>query len=257
MPLKTFAKREEVPEAQREKALELKDGQFVISEDEDTSGLKNSVGAARKERDDAIAAQRAAEAKAADKQRELDAHKAATGDTEKKTADLLAQWKRDTDAAVEAAKKELQGKVDELTGFKTTKLRDDELRKAFRKAGGREDLEEDVIVLTRGNFKLVDGDKLVNVDEHGNVTTTAPEQFYAKLKETRGVFFKGTQGDGGGADGGGTGGTASLSTKPPTAWSSEERAKFINENGQDAYTKLLDDQVRQSATAAATKKAAA
>jgi hypothetical protein len=255
MPLKLFPKREEIPEAHRASAVELKDGQFAIAEEEDTTGLQNTIKATRKERDDAIAAKASAESKAADTQRQLDARIASTGDVDKKISDLLTKWEADKNAAVQAAKDEAQKRIDELSGFRNKRLVEDELKKAFRAAEGREDLEDDVVALTRGDFKLVD-DKLVNVDASGQVTTVSPEQFYKNLKAKRGMFYKGTQADGGGAPGGGGAPAGGLDTKPPTQWTSEERANFLQQHGQGEYQKRLDAEVLQKSIAAAKPKAA-
>lgn len=255
MKLKTAATRDEVPEALRESAVEGKDGSWHYAEDEDTTGLKNTVKTVRKERDEAVAAQRAAEEKAAATQRELDAKVASTGDTDKKISELLTKWNADKDAAVAAAKKPLE---DQLAAA-NTKLNDHlvvgKLREAFRSNDGDPDHENDVIDLTKANWRLVD-DKPVLYGADGNPTTTSPEDFYKEHKAKKGLYYKGTQADGGGAAGvKGSGGTVVGNDKPVTEWSTDERRAFIDANGQEAYRTKLDE-FQRDAFAKAGKKVA-
>lgn len=200
MPFPTFKTQDEIPEQFRSE-YEERDGAWHPKL-EDTTGLKNSLAAARRERDEALRkAAEEAEGKAA-VQRQLDAQKATGGDVDKKISDLLAQWEKDKDAAVEAATKPLKEQLGQKDGKLRTLLLDDKLREAFIAAGGRPEKADRAVALNKHHFDLIDGDRLVMKDAQGTVLTTTVEEHFGKTYKAQDPeFYKGTEAAGGGAGG--------------------------------------------------------
>ena len=89
-------------------------------------------------------------------------------------------------------------------------------------------------------FDLTDDGKVfLKSDPTADVESYITKDLVAK----KGHLFKGTAASGGGAaghSGGGRGGAA----KPPTEWSTEERAAYIEQHGAEKYRDLLNEQMR-------------
>lgn len=194
MPFKTFKTLEEIDEAQREDAVELKDGTFAVVED---SGARETIAKIRKERDEFKRSARDAEDRLAERQREVDALKATTGDAEKKTGALLEQWRKDTEAAVAAVSKEKDALASELRQVKLI----DKAKETFVRLGGRPEKAEAAIKLNRDRLDLIDGVPVIK-DEKGEVTTKSLDDYFGKdFRKEMPEFFAGTQAAGGGANG--------------------------------------------------------
>jgi hypothetical protein len=255
MPFPKFAKQDEIPEAFRSE-YEERNGEWHPKV-EDTTGLKNSLEAARRERDEFKTKLGAETEKSAGLQRQLDAQKAAGGDPDAKISELLAKWEKDKAAAVEAATKPLQEQLGQKDGQLRTLLIDDKLREAFIAAGGRPEKADRAIALNKQHFDLIDGNRLVKKDAQGNVLTETVEDHFGKTyKAIDPEFYKGTEAAGGGAGGHqqpGPGAANGLDADP-TQWSGEQRAQFIEQNGPEAYRTTLDKHLAAKVTAGAGAK---
>jgi hypothetical protein len=209
MPFPTYKSKADIPKG-AEDVYEEKDGGWspILP---DTSKADETITKLRKEKKDAETASKTATDNAADLQRQLDAAKASGGDVDKKIAELLEKWNKDTDAKVATVQKQL----DEATGSLRTKNLDDKLREYFVKAGGRPERADKAVADTKKHFDLVD-DKIVHKNEKGDVTTTKPEDFYAKTyREEMKEWYTGTKAAGGSSTGGA--GTKPVNTDPAAA----------------------------------------
>lgn len=194
MPFKTFASLDEIDEPLRGEAVELKDGTFALAED---GGAKETIAKIRRERDEFKRAAREVEDKLAERQREIDALKANTGDVEKKTGALLEQWRKERDEAVAKVAAEKAALEAELRQVKLI----DRAKETFVKLGGRPEKADAAIKLNRDRLDLIDGTPVVK-DEAGEVTTQTLDEFFGKaFKAEMPEFFVGTQAAGGGAGG--------------------------------------------------------
>lgn len=83
---------------------------------------------------------------------------------------------------------------------------------------------------TGAAYALKDGKRIVDID--GNHVTF--DKHYKKLKTEHGLFWSGGQGAGLRGNGGGEGFTGN-----PSNWDHATKMQFIQENGREAYAKLL------------------
>ncbi len=194
MPFKTFASLDEIDEALRGEAVELKDGTFALAED---GGAKDTIAKIRRERDDFKRQVRETEERLAERQREVEALKASSGDVDKKTAELLAKWQKDTETLVGAERVKAEKLEAELRQVKLI----DKAKETFVKLGGRPEKAEAAIKLNRDRLDLIDGVPVIK-DAQGEVTTQTLDDFFGKaFKAEMPEFFVGTQAAGGGAGG--------------------------------------------------------
>lgn len=228
MPLKAFDTRDAVPEAHRANAIETKDGKFVISEEEDTTGLKNSLKAAREERATAERKAKELESRISTLEESIEAGKAGI------SGDKLTEIQRKAEekfqpqlTELEERRKELRelrldGAVKSLLG----KAKAVDVDAAFKVVGDQFDL-------------TTDGKLIVKADPTADV-----EKYITGTVVTKhGFLFKGTEADGGGAAGAQNGLPGDGKTSP-TKWTSEQREKYIEANGSEAYSKLLNEELR-------------
>lgn len=196
MPFPTYANKSEIPKG-AEDVYEEKDGKW-IPKLPDVSQLEGTLTKVREEKRNAEAAAKAATEKAADLQRQVDAAKLTGNDFEKKSAEMLANWNKEKDAAVKA----VQDKLDAVTGELRTVRLDDKLKEHFLNSGGRPERAGKAIADTKHRFDLVDGE-IVQKDAKGNVVTEKVTDFYGKTYKTEmPEFYSGTKASGGGAPGG-------------------------------------------------------
>lgn len=259
---KKFTAFDQIPADRQKDALKLEDGSFALDVDSDeittlrtsVQKLESTLEKVRGEKSEAEKARKAAEDAAANVQRELEARQAGGQLTDAKVKELLDKWEVEKQkaiaAAVEEATKPYVADRDRLTKYEL----DDVLGSEFIKAGGTEKRRAQAVALAKLNgFQLVDG-KVVRKVGGEIQTTSVTDYFSGEFKTEMQEWYEGSKASGGGA-GGNTGNGAPAgnggSAKPPTEWSSEERRTFIETNGQDAYRKLLNDQL----VAAATPKA--
>lgn len=193
MPLQTYKTRDEVPEDAREGALELKDGTFAVVVDD----AKDTILKIRQERDAFKKQAREAAERAEAAERERDAAKASSGDVDKKVADLLTKWEKDTEAKVAAVAKERDDALGQLRQVTLV----DKARETFVKAGGRPEKADAALKLVRDRLDLIDGKPVVK-DAQGEVTTTTLDDLFGKeFRKEMPEFFAGTKATGSGAAG--------------------------------------------------------
>lgn len=200
MDFPTFDKKDDVPKA-FESVYAEKDGRWVVTLP-DTSKVEDTLSAVRTEKREAEKRLRLAEEARADLQRKLDAKEAATGETDKKTSDMLAKWEKDKNDAVRIVQDELERTAGELRKVKLY----DKAKDEFIKAGGRPEKADAALKLKQDSLDLAE-DRMVVVNDKGEVTTESVADFWGKsFKKEMPEFFTGTKATGGGAGGGmGTG----------------------------------------------------
>lgn len=231
MPLQTFESRDQVPDAQRDAAIETKDGKFIVFADEDVSGLKNTVAATRAERDAAKKKASELEARIAELEEQ---HKAADAGLSKDKLDEIRK----------GAEAKFQPVVAELDRLKA-ELRAEKLMRVRVKLAGAVLDEEAAWKVVGDHFDLADdGTPIVKADP----TTDLEAYISGTLKTKYPFLFRGTEAAGTGAGGsrGGTGGGGTA--KPVTQWSSDERRAYIEQHGAEAHQKLLDAALVEAAT---------
>jgi hypothetical protein len=226
-----------IPEPLRSAYVE-RDGKYHLdAEVEDVAPLK----AKQRELLDETKAERrkreAAEQRLAALEAEREA--AAAGLTSEKLAEIQRK-----------AEEKYAPKLAELTAAqeKIRALQLDGTVKSLLAKAGAVDVDDAWKVLG-AEFDLTDDGKVILKSD----PTADVEQYVTKtLVAKKGHLFKGTQAAGGGAAGH-AGGSGAGGAKPPTQWSSEERAAYIDQHGGDAYRALLNAEMR---AALAPKKAA-
>jgi hypothetical protein len=223
-------KLDDLPEFQRAWYAAGADGKFKLDptkvEIEDVTGLKNALGATRKEVADA---KRAADAKLAEFVKQYE------GIDPVKTRELLSKFQSDDEASLIAA-----GKIDEVIARRTAKQQE-EISKKLAAAEEREkgalevastfmervlDNEVrnavtgkvhpsalkngDILRAAREIFSLNDEGKAVQMDDEGNEilgkdgkTAFTPEEWIESMRESAPHWFP-ASGSGGGAGGGGS-----------------------------------------------------
>ena len=252
-----FKTLEEVPEAFRG-MYEEQGGEFVAKV-EDVTGLKNKNTELTRELREAREKAGTAEGKLKDAERQLEVLRSERGKDGEKLSERLRQWEKERDEAVEAAKKPLSERIASLEGRLTKLTRDEKLRAAFLEAEGRPERADRAVALTVAMWEPVDdGERLVMKDAQGNVLPTSPvEYFKSQFRKELPEFYQGSKAEGGGAAGAaGRPGASGAVGKPPTKWSSEERRQYIENNGPDAYRKLLDEEIVAAAQPKAAQPAA-
>jgi len=220
MPIKKFAKKEDIPEELQADALELADGTFAVDEPVDDSAARQTLAEVKRKLDAAEKlstklAKEAAEAETARKAAEQ-------GITGEQLAKIRAEVRAETEtefapqlAAAAAAATELRVlKVDTQVKQIALKngVRAERIDQWWRLHGHHYDLTAD------GKTIVVKGEEGVSVDKH-----------IGKMKDEVPEFYKGTEGAGGGGTGGGAGGggRSGMVSDPlvnPTAALAEARA---------------------------------
>lgn len=196
MPWPTFKSQAEIPEAFRSE-YEEKEGAWHPKLP-DTSKLDETLTKVRGEKKDAEKAAKAAEDRAQELQRQLDAKSASGVDTDKKVSEMLEKWEKDKNAAVQKVQEQLDaanGKLRQVTLY-------DKAKEAFIKAGGRPEKADAALKLKQDALDLAD-DRMVVKNAKGEVTTESVADFWGKTFRTEmPEFFTGTKASGGGATGG-------------------------------------------------------
>lgn len=237
---KKFTAFDQIPKESQPKALELKDGSFVVDEpDEVSTRLENSVKETRRERDDAQKELREEREAHSETKRQLDVKSLSGKDIDAQLTARMVEWKKEQDAIREAEKKPLLEKIAKLEGRTTVIDRDDKLKEAFKAAGGDEKKYAPMLRYAKEDWHLVDG-KLVRKDADGNIMSTSLEDYFkVEYLAVQPENYIGTQ-----ADGGGAGGQSKLPVndskkdakpdKPITQWTPDERQAFKEANGGGA-----------------------
>lgn len=212
MPIKKFATKEEVPEAQRESALELADGSFLIEEPELGDSGKRALDAMKTERDDAKRAQQLAESKLAQAEAEALARKNGATEEDLKRIREAAEAER---APILEENERLKG---ELQKLRLT----DRVRALFLEHGGMGERSEDAMVFLEKRTQLGDAGGIVFKDKDGKTTADDAGAFFPKFKAEKPYLFNGTGASGGGS-GGSTGGK--VEDVPPASGRVEEERR--------------------------------
>lgn len=195
MALKTYDKREDVPEAQRTAAIETVEHKFIVEEPADPAlgeAGRKALDAERARADTAEAAHKTEKKRADDLKRASDAR--AQGISEE-----ALQKIRDDEAA---ARKPI---LDENTALKT-RVRQltltDRVQKLALEAGIMADRIKQAMKLLADRTDLSDADGIVVLDEAGKVTAETITDFLAKTFKAENPFlYKGTNAAGSGAQG--------------------------------------------------------
>jgi len=206
MPVKTYKTKDEIPQAQRDKALELKDGTFAVDEPVDVEALKaEGQRAIEAERQKAKDEERAR--KAAEKERDELKQKKEAADRGISEAEL--QKIKDAEAA---ARKPIEDENAKLKAENDRLKRTDKVRTVGLAKGLMEDRIEDAMLALESRTRLGDQGNIIVRDKNGVDTTESLEDFLEKtFKKEKPWLYKGPGGSGGGADsssdgGGGKGG---------------------------------------------------
>lgn len=195
MTLKLFKTRDEVPEAQRAGAIELKDGQFAIEEAPDPA--LGDAGAR------AIAAERTAREKAererTEAQQELDRIRRENEARDKGVTEAQLQEIRDAEAL---ARKPI---VDENAVLKAEnkKLKyTDRLKQMALGAGIMTDRIDDAMLVLEQRTQPGDAGGIVVLGKDGKATAETIENFLkVTFKTEKKFFYKGSGASGSGAEG--------------------------------------------------------
>lgn len=235
MPLPTFKSLDEIPEPFRPE-YEERDGAWhpkvedVTPLKQKNAELLTETKAERKKRQEL-------EAKVAELEEQQAAKKAGIPDAK------LEEIKRQAEEKYRPVHEEL-----EKTRAKLRQMQLDGSVKAMLAKADVIDVDAawkivgDGFDLTDEGSPILKSDPTADLEKH--ITGTLRKQYP--------FLFKGTQAAGGGAAGQTGGNGATAGSKPVTRWSSEERASYIEEHGQEAYRGLLDTYLRDASKPKAT-----
>jgi RNA-binding protein YhbY len=230
MPAKTYETKDAVPDSQRESAIETKDGKFIVIEDEDTTPLKNSIAATRKERDAAKKKAQELEARLAELEQEVNAGKSGI------TSDKLAEIRKQAEDKFKTDLEERDRLKAELRSLRL----DSSVKSMLAKA---DVIDPDAAwKILNDEYDLTDdGKPILKADPSADIEKHIASQVKSKYP----FLFKGTQASGGGAAGTQKGG-AQVGTKPVTQWTVEEKKAYREQHGEDSIQKLLDQHLRDA-----------
>lgn len=240
MPLKSFDSKDAIPEALRETAIESKDGKFVIAEDPDVSGIQSALEKERKRAGDEEKARKELERRTSELEQQIKG--SAAGLTEQQQKEFRDSVRKDLEKEFEP----LKDKASKYDSLERRVLLDDPVKDTMlsKEVGVRGERQKALWTLIKDRFDLTaDGKPMVK--DHPGVSID--KYLGDVVKREYPEFFVGTQATGGGA-GGSNSGAPPANTKPPTQWSSAERAEYIRTNGIEAYNDLLKAQIRDGVT---------
>lgn len=231
MPL--YESLDAVPEAQRDAALETKDGKFVVEEDFKDTVRKERDRAEREEKARKLADKRVKELadKIAEMEQEVTASKSGL------SSEKLAEIRTQAEAKFKADLEERDRLRAEVRALKL----DGTVKSLLAKADAVD--VEDAWKIVGGEFDLTeDGKPILKSDP-----TTDIEKYVASLRTSKAHLFKGTQASGGGAAGQQRGGAPTVGTKKPSDWTAEERQAYKEQHGEGAFDEALRQQIREAA----------
>jgi len=205
MALKKYAKKEDVPADQQADAIELKDGQWAVSEPDDTSGLQSALDGERAKRE---AAENLVKKQAADlRKAEAEKKAASHGLSAEQLQQIRAEASKDAEDKLAAKEAEL---VAERTASRTK-----DIGSAFKSLAGEQKFLgaklDDLFALHGSEFDLTDDRKLMVKGKPG----IDPKKHMESLAKLRPEWVEGTKAAGGGAGGTSVGnpGTAAMSVE--------------------------------------------
>ena len=233
MPIKKFAKLEEISEAQRKDAMKLEDGSYILDEPVDTAALKaegqRAIEAERAKAETEEKARKKAEKELADLKRAQDAKDKGISEDELKKI-------RDDE---EKARKPILDENEQLKAEnRKLKLNDGE-KSLWLKHGGMEGREEDAMDALLKRAELGDKGNIVLRASDGTATViTKPEDakaFFDSFKTEKPWYFKGPDGSGSGADGSSGGGGGAGYDAAAAGKKAAEQQKATREKNELAF----------------------
>jgi len=203
--LKTYDKKEDVPEALRASAVETKDSKWVV--EEDVPDVTKLMTAIETERERAKTAEKAAKAATA----ALDELKRTADAKAKGISEEELQKIRDAEAA---ARKPIEDKL-AATEAENRKLKlTDRVRALYLANGGMPDRVEDAMDQLDRRTDLGDEGGIVYKGKDGKLVADSTETFFTKFKVEKPWLFSGADGSGSGAEGAGGGGEGVATSNP-------------------------------------------
>lgn len=242
-------KLDDVEEPFRGLYVETEDKKFRLDADiEDVTGLKNSVQATRKERDEAQK-QIQAWKKLGKTPEEIEALLAQQEEAERTKAEKAGEWDKLKVQMNEKHQQELAKREDEI------KKRDAQIERlmiestATQAIAAAEGVPTLLLPHIKASTKILheDGQYSVRVvDDKGNPRVNGKGDFLTiadlveemKKSEVFGVAFKAKGGGGGAPPAGGGGGNPPAGGKPRSKMTQQEKSAYIAEHGQAAYLNL-------------------
>lgn len=192
MPLKKFATLDEIPEANRSDAIELKDGSFAYVEETDTSSLAADLKEWKRKTEMAERATRKAVEEA--ERAKLEDKAGKSGITAEKLAEIRSEVRREVEAEVRPKLEEAEKAVSEN---RTLKL-DTKVKALAATNGVRAERLDAWWKLHGDKFDLTsDGEPVVKGKEGVSLKAFIADDLKKELPD----FYTGTQGEGGGAAG--------------------------------------------------------
>ncbi|MBA3890554.1 MAG: hypothetical protein H0X64_08480 [Gemmatimonadaceae bacterium] len=241
MPLPVFEKQDEIPEAFRSEYEEREAGGVKKwhLKVEDTAPLK----AKNQQLLDETKAEKRKRQELEEQVAELQRTKAAAD------AGVTGEKLKEIEAGIEKKYAKDRERADAAEARLKTQSLSTALSKAMDAAGVRPERKEALERLVGDKFDLTDDGKVFVKDD---ASLGLDAFFKDAVKKDYPEFYTGSQAAGGGAAGAASGGGGAPGAKPPTQWSSDERAEYIQTNGQEAYRGLLNEHLR-TASQPATK----
>lgn len=194
MPLKLYDTKDAVPEAQREAAIETKDGKFAVSDDDPALGEagKRALEQEREARRKADDARKAAERERDELKRTAEAKAAGISEAE------LTKIRE----AEAAARKPIEEERDRVLAENRKLKLTDRVQALALKNGVMQDRIKQAMKILDERTDLTDAGGIVVKDEDGKVTTETIDDFLAKtFKKEAPWFYRGTGASGSGASG--------------------------------------------------------
>lgn len=195
MPVQKFATLDEVPEAQRETAIETKDGTFVVFVEDDAAPLKTALEEERAKRE--AAEKNATKAAAALRKAEAEAKAKASGLSDEQIAALRADLRREIESEYEPVKAKAT-EADVLAAENRALLLDAKVKAAMAAKGVRADRIEALFKVAGDRFDLT-ADKTPTLKATPGVSIDA--YIADALKAEFPEFYEGTKATGSGAPG--------------------------------------------------------
>lgn len=191
MPIKIFDSKEDVPEAQRDAAIETKDGKFAVSED-DVAKLTSALGKERERAKEEAQARKEAEKERDELRRAKDARDRGISEEE-------MQKIRD---AEKQARKPIEEERDKYKAENRKLKLTDRVQALYLKSGGMPDRVEDAMLVLERRTELTDADGIAVKDKDGNVTSETIDDFLkVTFRKERPWLYAGTGASGGGSSG--------------------------------------------------------
>lgn len=198
MPLKTYDNKDSVPKEHQEKALETKDGKWVVEEPVDTEALKaegkRALDAERTRADNEEKERKRIAKELDDLKRAQQARESGVSE------DALKKIKEDE----EKARKPILDENEQLKAENKRLKLNEGVKSLWLKNGGYEAREEDAMDALLKRAELGDKGNIVLQKKDGTkIVVTKPEDatmFFEEFKKEKGWYFRGSDSNGSGSD---------------------------------------------------------